>query len=130
MSSEGMSRDQLRVTIGLRWCGCGDQQSAYAALAKLLDLCNPSHNGRFFDRARWVGDTGLEHLLLYMLDAWGLTEHGGSVGGCWLTDTGESVLAGLLRESADDFESLAHGPDGEGYCAHGFDNGAHCDLCP
>lgn len=38
---------------------------------------------------------GMLQLLAYVLDSYGFTEHGSSVGGCWLTKDGERLLTVL-----------------------------------
>ena len=38
---------------------------------------------------------GLLQFMMYVLDRNGLTEHGGSIGGCWLTDKGRRLLTVL-----------------------------------
>ena len=38
---------------------------------------------------------GLLQFLMYVLDSYGFTEHGGGIGGCWLTEDGERLLAVL-----------------------------------
>lgn len=111
----------------LNWCGCGNPEEALGLMRDVLRLFKersdanrlptPAH---FFvpdvasflnDRAEgWrlvtqkiddlLGDGPLGLSYLYMLDALGLTEHGGYVGGCWLTAEGERVLA-LLDADLD-----------------------------
>mgnify|MGYP001593950623 FL=1 len=55
-------------------------------------------------------------MTLYFLDEKGLTEHGGAVGGGWLTDLGETVRDALATEESDNFETL-FAP----HCVHGAD---------
>lgn len=113
--ASSMTRQQLRVVLDEWFCGCGSPEEASRALLALLRL-HPmyEHGGELHD---WVGDDGLEYLLLYMLDRLELTEHGGSVHGGWLTDKGEAVKAALEREEGDLFEALHDGT----HCIHGFD---------
>ena len=40
-----------------------------------------------------VDDQTVEYLVLYVLNDKGLTEHGTSIGGCWLTEKGKTALA-------------------------------------
>lgn len=109
-----MTRQELRIWLGERFCGCGSPEDAAAALLRLLRL-HPLHENRASFEA-WIKDSGVEYLLLYQLDRDDLTEHGGTVGGGWLTDKGTALRDALAREEADEFEALF----GE-YCAHGFD---------
>jgi hypothetical protein len=109
-----MTRQDLRVFLSDRFCGCGSPEAASGALLRLLRL-HPLHENRAeFDA--WMPDDGIEYLLLYMLDGWGLTEHGGSVAYAWLTSTGEAVRDALVREESDEFEVLH-----DNHCVHGYD---------
>jgi hypothetical protein len=110
----GMTRPELRVFLSDHFCGCGSPEAASAALLRLLRL-HPLYDHRAEFKA-WVPDDGIEYLLLYALDRWELTEHGGSAGGAWLTPKGEAVRDALTREEADGFEAL-----NGNYCVHGYD---------
>jgi len=86
---------------GLGWCGCGDPDS-------VLDLVR-----RYLETTAWAWeDWGARHqernahaqmdqdawmLLEYVCDAAGWTEHGGSVGGAWLTEEGRHALSILQQ---------------------------------
>lgn len=109
-----MTRAELRIVLDEWFCGCGSPEEASRALLQLLRL-HPlfEHYGELHD---WIGDIGPEYLLLYMLDRFELTEHGGSVGGAWLTEKGEAVRDALAREEEDGFEALH-----ENHCVHGYD---------
>jgi hypothetical protein len=107
-------RRDLRKFLEDKFCGCGQPEAAAAALLRLLRL-HPLHSNReAFEQ--WISDDGIEMLLLYTLDAWKLTEHGGSVGGAWLTEEGKKIRDALAAEEADEFEALF-----EQHCIHGFD---------
>lgn len=76
------------------FCGCGRPEDVLGLLRDRLveyrrswaeDECAPALD---MTSAGW--------LLLYQLDAWGLTEHGGGVGGSWLTAAGKLLLESLL----------------------------------
>lgn len=100
----GSGQQELRAFLDEHFCGCGSPPDAYGALLRLLRL-HPLHSNRAaFDE--WITDSGVEYLLLYWLDHAGLTEHGGTVGGAWLTPKGESVCAALAREEGDGFDNL------------------------
>lgn len=109
-----MTRPELRVFLGQWFCGCGSPEDAAAALLRLLRL-HPLYENRDAFK-EWITDTGIEYLLLYSLDHYELTEHGGTVGGAWLTDKGEAVRKALAREEADNFEALF-----ADHCACGYD---------
>ena len=104
---------QLRVFLQKYFCGCGQPESA---VERLRDLLRWHHreNGGYKGREAAVNDAGFEMLLLYFLDHMGLTEHGGSVGGAWLTAEGEGVL-GALERLGEDVE-----PATQSCCIHGY----------
>lgn len=107
-------RQELRVFLSQWFCGCGNPEDACAALLRLLRL-HPLYDHRA-EFKEWVPDDGIEYLLLYALDRHELTEHGGSVGGAWLTPKGEAVRDALAREEGDGFEALLNN-----HCVHGYD---------
>lgn len=95
-----------------QFCGCGAPEVAAETLAKLLELSRPYSLAA---QQSLVTDEGARYLLLYWLDAMGLTEHGGSVDGAWLTEKGTELLAALTVErERDEFETLF-----EQRCIHG-----------
>lgn len=121
-----LTRPELRVELQF-FCGCGDPEGAADALLEILDL-HPLYDHQEEFKRLFPTNWGQRYLVLYMLDevtrAWrkdkreGWFEHGGSVGGQWLTDKGNAVRDALHREKeADNFEGLF--PDG-GHCVHGF----------
>lgn len=101
-----MTRGELRDFLFEKWfCGCGDPAVAAEALRLLLRL-HPLHEAE--NRAqleRMVPGEGVRYLVLYMLDRAGLTEHGGTVGGGWLSPKGKEVLA-ALEEASGDLETV------------------------
>lgn len=110
-----MDRVGLRLFLDGAWgCLCGSPQTACAALLKLLRLHPLYEHHREFEA--WVPDEGVQHLLLYTIDKLGLTEHGTSIGGQWLTGKGVAVRDALAREEGDDFEALLGS-----HCIHGHD---------
>ena len=110
-----MTRQELRVFLSGWFCGCDSPEAASAALLRLLDL-HPLYDHRA-EFETWIPDNGIADLLLYMLDSFELTEHGGTVGGAWLTPKGERIREALRRESTNNFMDL-HGD----YCIHGVDS--------
>lgn len=119
-----MTRQELRVTLYRDWfCGCGNPEEAAKTLMVLLRFC-PLHNHRD-ELESMIPDVGLRHLVLYSLENHGLIEHGGSIGGSWLTDKGKAVLAALVREFLDEFRNLF-----EMSCVHGYAiDGEECPEC-
>jgi hypothetical protein len=108
-----MTRRDLRVFLQDWFCGCGSPDAAADTLRILLAL-HPLHSNREAFEVL-VPNNGVQYLLLYTLDKFDLTEHGGNVGGGWLTDKGHAVLAALEREKADDYEALFAMS-----CSHGY----------
>ena len=97
----------LEIIQRLNFCECGNPDDAYDALKEALD----AHNcvGEITDKSwakrcekakAWEEKLGEKpaHLLRYFIDAAGLLEHGGSVGGSWLSEDGK-----LLLEFFNDF---------------------------
>ena len=117
-----MTRAELRVFLSTWFCGCGSPEEASATLLKLLDL-HPlyKHSAKL---TAMVPDEGIRELLRHTLDSFGLTEHGTSLGGAWLSEKGTHVQAALRCESADGFVAL-HGD----YCIHGIETDAPCNQC-
>lgn len=74
----------------LNWCGCGIPDDALDEVQKVLEWASTFGN-------REIIDTGnpLILCLLYTLDAAGFLEHGSSIYGSWLTETGEEFLKAL-----------------------------------
>lgn len=104
-----MTLQELRVFLQEWFCGCGAPESAAERLRDLLAM-HPLYENR--ERLKvLVPDDGLEYLLLYMLDHFDLTEHGGSVGGAWLSEKGKAVLEALNRDPLDVIcaQSCMHG---------------------
>lgn len=99
----------------LKWCGCGDPEGALVFMGKVLGLIKTRsvENTVYdlpYDLTKWAmlkelteDGLGVEISVqlalsyIYMLNAVGLTEHGGSVTGGWLTDKGLEVLAAILE---------------------------------
>jgi len=118
-----MTRQQLRVFLEPWFCGCGSPEKAAARLRDLLGLHPLYENREAFEQL--VPDSGLEYLLLYTLQYFDLTEHGGSVSGGWLTEKGKDVLVALNRETADDYETLMAQS-----CSHGYAVEDELQDCP
>lgn len=108
----------------LAFCGCGDPDSVAELVRDLLAVFEPRHNK---DGSDWsdpwpklesvlgTKNEATVFLVLYWLSAVGLTEHGGAVGGDWLTEDGSRLLR-LLRVICDleeiDKVRSGIGPDG------------------
>lgn len=97
-----MTKEELGEFINDHFgCLCGRPEDACASLLRLLEL-HPLYD-HLDEVDAWIADSGVKYLLLYMLDKWDLTEHGGGVGGAWLSPLGIEVRD-ALRAIAPDFE--------------------------
>ncbi len=103
---------------GLRFCGCGSPEDAYALVRDILTLApffegwETGHANHEKVRAL-IGTDGAFYLVLYGLDGAGLLEHGGSVGGSWLTAKGRHYLEMMRRYQWDDLEHVGFPHDGD-----------------
>lgn len=95
----------------LGFCGCvapdeiDAQFLAYLdGLAGWWDEVRASDDGSLKLRLDLPPRPDYDLLTAYLCDALGWTEHGGSVGGAWLTDAGEQALANLRAALTDDGE--------------------------
>lgn len=119
---------------GLNWCCCGRPEDALQKLLDILENIGKEHPEGRAPEGYWQkrsaeqdelfkNDSGLMYMTLYWLNSMGLSEHGGSVGGGWLTDRGEEVLRALRAAKALDPQDVEHEPF-ETFCAsrciHGF----------
>lgn len=118
-----MTRQGLRVFLQDWFCGCGNPDEAAAELLRLLELC-PLYDHRTEFEALFPS-SGMGYLVLYTLDHFDLIEHGGNVGGSWLTEKGQQVRDALRRESASEFDALA-----ESSCVHGYGVDTELLDCP
>jgi hypothetical protein len=108
-----MTIQELRVFLSEWFCGCDSPKAACRALRDLLSL-HPLYEHRD-EFEQFVPDVGLQALLLYTLDHFDLTEHGGTVGGGWLTDKGKALLAALNEHAADEWAKVCASS-----CCHGY----------
>ena len=92
----------------LALCKCGIPEETYEVIRLYLqirkDWCTDKieYNGVVH---RYLTDlhiddadelqSGILQFMMYILDDKGFTTHGGSIGGCWLTDDGERLLTVL-----------------------------------
>ncbi len=79
----------------LGWCGCGDPAEAMKCVKEYLISISTKNYFHF---------SGPYLCLAYTLEAVGLTDHGGSIYGCWLTEYGKAILNCL--NNIDDLEEV------------------------
>jgi hypothetical protein len=100
----------------LNWCGCGAPDEAMTFMRDVLAAMNKRSEENIAstgldnrENSPWaVNSKALKALVdsetmlglsyLYMLDGYGLTEHGGYIGGSWLTDKGKHILK-IMQDS-------------------------------
>jgi hypothetical protein len=91
------------------WCACGMPDAAARLVLELLRAC-PFYDNRLRVE-QLLPCRGVEYFVLYGLASADLIEHGGSVGGSWLTEKGKEVLASLEEISKTDPELGSIFPD-------------------
>jgi DNA-binding PadR family transcriptional regulator len=110
------------TSTDLKFCGCGDPGAVYDLIRDLLGLIAEKWADDGHDHWREVsqkitdligGGTGTYYAVLYWLDGSGLIEHGGSVGGSWLTEKGKHYLSLMRLHEHDEM-------DGPGCTAYGL----------
>lgn len=93
----------------LCWCGCGYPQLAQRCIRDYLDILDGDMSDehvydkrRVIMKSRFGVDDVMDNELLlclaYALDAAGFTEHGGNIGGAWLTEEGKMFLYALKQD--------------------------------
>jgi len=97
----------------LDMCACGNPEDGYALVRDLLALAP------FYDHPAEVrdligGHDGAYHLVLSLLDHAGLTEHGSSIGGSWITKKGTHYLDLMRRYEYEDMDQAGYPHDGKG----------------
>jgi hypothetical protein len=112
---DGCDYDNIKdyiLTGLLGFCGCGMPEEALKWLRGCLaDIEHrtevewkqspPVYQGRIYARMEPL-PRGVEYLLWYWMDKLELIEHGGSVGGSWLTERGKHLLRRLEKIDLDD----------------------------
>ena len=76
---------------GLGMCGCGRPGDVWMMIRGILALTPLYENGNWQKAQELIGTDGAFYLVLYSMDNAGLLEHGGSVGGSWITPKGAWV---------------------------------------
>lgn len=94
------------LDIKKMFCGCGNPDLAWLAIKNYLRQREDFHSNKISYEETEKLETGKDYILAYLLDYFGLTEHGGSVGGCWLTNDGKEILNYLemLFDSTNDVD--------------------------
>jgi hypothetical protein len=88
----------------LNFCWDGHPADAIISLRSILQA--HEHCLNLDEIHKLIPDSGVQMLILYWIDGQGLTEHGGSVFGAWLTDKGLAILNFLKPLSDLDIERI------------------------
>jgi len=86
-------------------CRCGSPEVSYEVIRRYLHIRKDAHDGNLpYDEIcdRYMSDLHIDssdklqygtlQFLMYSLDSCGFTEHGSSIRGCWLTESGEMLM--------------------------------------
>lgn len=78
------------------FCGCGDPEAAWEEIKKELTRLNQEHMER-----KEIESSGLWYIMAYLIGHMELSEHGGGIGGAWLTPLGKETLDFLEKYGAN-----------------------------
>ena len=96
-----MTLEEMHEWVFDWFCGCGDPEGALDFLRDTLGIINSEFDERWDRMQARFPDSPMSWTYLYTLDDKGLIEHGSNIRGCWLTDRGKEVLAGLNAHSSE-----------------------------
>ena len=94
------------------FCGCGYPDEAIAFLREVFNIFEERKLDSYFinqDQLKILEDKytrGVITFVLYTIDSSGLTEHGGTVNACWLTDTGKEFVKMFKEFTNEEIEEL------------------------
>lgn len=92
------------------WCGCGDPESAADSFREIMEMFQEDDRNGYtsvhvnYERFKAYSEKhgeGLTYCILYWLTGMGLIEHGGSVGGSWMTDLGRHIREQALTSTGE-----------------------------
>lgn len=88
-------------------CGCGRPEKVHQFLLDCLSAARKDHPSlldiKRIEELVSQNPSIVAEFVLHFLDAVDLTEHGGSVYGCWLTERGkQAVEIGAMKESQNE----------------------------
>jgi hypothetical protein len=92
---DGLTYESAEDVLGemIGFCGCGNPFEALKYTATVLQFIKDCRTSDTFkDIFEIFPSEGLGYFVLYTLDHFKLTEHGGSVGGSWLSEKGQMLL--------------------------------------
>lgn len=88
------------------FCTCGAWGDALERIRDMLKVISVQGEGRTENLSKLIPDDGVCHIFLCWMDKAGWLEHGGAIGGAWLTPLGHQVHALLKDMAADDLEEI------------------------
>lgn len=98
--------DGPTVPMELGWCGCGNPEDVDRMMLAYLANLHERWTTRKDEGAPHFGyqptpdlSPDAELLIQYVADSLGWTEHGGSVGGAWLTDEGHDARRRMIAKA-------------------------------
>lgn len=97
---------QLIYYADLGLCGCGYPDEAWKLVHQLLRLHDNRQRAATNVAQELIGTAGAIQIVFGVLDNAGLTEHGTSLWGGWLTDRGKWLLNVLNRLDGADLHDL------------------------
>ena len=110
---ETMTRHELFHFFSdeMNWCGCGMPENSAILIRDILRLLPLYDHHEEFKEL--IQPEAAAYIILYQMDAANLIEHGGTVGGAWITPFGQSVLELLngIRTEKDWGEVFLNGSD-------------------
>ncbi len=90
-------------------CGCGGPDEAYALVRDVLSLAPFYDDWKAVEQL--IGERAC-YFVLYQLDRCDLIEHGGGIGGSWLTEKGKLYLGLMKQYSLDQVDESGLPHDG------------------
>lgn len=104
-------------------CGCNQPHAAYELVRDILNLTPFYENGNWRTAGSLIGSDGAFQIVIGLLSNAGLLEHGGSMGGSWLTKKGEYIRELVNRHQ---WETTGHDAGGE---PNGVDDAGYPECC-
>lgn len=100
-------------------CGCNQPDAAYGLVRNILNLAPFYEDGNWQKVQELIGSDGAFQIVIGVLTEAELLEHGGSMGGSWLTPKGEYVRDLMRRHewrtTGSDDGISPNGVDDNGY---------------